>query len=97
MVNQYGTYVKGNLFRGNYKSPGGTMHTPRTGYDKASNIGYDAAYYGMLGYGLYQERAALGAAGRAIGRGVMSAGRAILGGAEAAAPVLAEGAMIAAL
>ena len=88
MVNQYGTYVKGNLFRGNYKAPGNLMHTPRTGYDKASNIG---------GYGLYQERAALGAAGRAIGRGVMSAGRAILGGVEAAAPVLAEGAMIAAL
>ena len=97
MVNQYGTYVKGNLFRGNYKSPGGTMHTPRSGYDKASNIGYDAAYYGMLGYGLYQERAALGAAAGAIGRGAMTAGRAIMSGFEAAAPVLAEGAMIAAL
>ena len=55
MANQYGTYVKGNLFRGNYKAPGGTMHTPRTGYSKAANIGYDAAYYGMLAYGLNQE------------------------------------------
>ena len=80
MVNQYGTYVKGNLFRGNYKAPGGMMHQPRTGYDKASNIGYDAAYYGMLGYGLYQERAALGAAGRAIGRGGHVSGQSDHGG-----------------
>ena len=91
MVNQYGTWVKGNLFRGNYKPFGGTMHTPRTGYSKAANVGYDAAYYGMLGYGLYQERAALASAGRAIGQGVMAAGRAVLG----AAPEIAEAAMIA--
>ena len=91
MVNQYGTWVKGNLYRGNYKAPGGTMHTPRTGYDKAANIGYDAAYYGMLGYGLYQERAALGAAGRAIGQGILSLGR----GLAAAGPEIVEGAMIA--
>ena len=91
MVNEYGTWVKGNLYRGNYKAPGGTMHTPRTGYDKAANIGYDAAYYGMLGYGLYQERAALGAAGQAIGRGILSLGR----GLAAAGPEIVEGAMIA--
>ena len=97
MVNQYGTYVQGNLFRGSYKPYQGTMHTPRTGYSKANNIGYDVGYYGMLGYGLYQERAALGAAGRAVGQGIMSAGRAILGGAEAMGPELAEGAMIAGL
>ena len=95
MVNQYGTYVQGNLFRGSYKPYQGTMHTPRTGYSKANNIGYDVGYYGMLGYGLYQERAALGAAGRAVGQGIMSAGRAILGGVEAMGPELAEGAMIA--
>ena len=59
MANQYGTYVQGNLFRGNYKRPGGTMHTPRTGYSKAANIGYDAAYYGGLAYGLYQGRETL--------------------------------------
>ena len=97
MVNQYGTYVQGNLFRGSYKPYQGTMHTPRTGYSKANNIGYDVGYYGMLGYGLYQERAALGAAGRAVGQGIMTAGRAILGGAEAMGPELAEGAMIAGL
>ena len=95
MVNQYGTYVQGNLFRGSYKPYQGIMHTPRTGYSKANNIGYDVGYYGMLGYGLYQERAALGAAGRAVRQGIMSAGRAILGGAEAMGPELAEGAMIA--
>ena len=45
----------------------------------------------MLGYGLYQERAALGAAGRAIGQGILAAGR----GLVAAGPEIAEGAMIA--
>ena len=68
MANQYGTYVQGNLFRGNYKRPGGTMHTPRSGYSKAENIGYDAAYYGGLAYGLYQGREVLGGAARAVGR-----------------------------
>ena len=95
MVNQYGTYVQGNLFRGNYKAPYAMMHTPRTGHDKASNIGYDVGYYGMLGYGLYQERAAIGSVVGALGRGLASAGRAIVGGVEAAGPEILEGAMIA--
>ncbi len=50
----------------------------------------------MLGYGLYQEQA-LGAVAGTIGRGLASAGRAVLGGLEAAAPEIAEGALIAAL
>ncbi len=53
MVNQYGTYVQGNLFRGNYNALYVMMFTPYTGHDKAGNIGYDVGYYGMLGYGLY--------------------------------------------
>ena len=68
MANQYGTYVKGNLFRGNYKAPGGTMHTPRTGYSKAANVGYDAAYYGMLGYGLSKSEPPSGQQGGRLAR-----------------------------
>ncbi len=49
----------------------------------------------MLGYGLYQERAALGAVAGALGRGLMSAGRAIVGGLEAAGPGIVEGAAFA--
>ena len=71
------------------------MHTPRTGYDKAGNIGYGVGYYGMLGYGLYQERAAIGGVVGALGRGLATAGRAIVGGLEAAGPEILEGAMIA--
>ena len=72
MVYQAGTYVQGNLFRGNYKAPYNLPHTPRTGHAKANNIGYDLGYYGMLGYGLYQERAALGSVASTIGRGLAS-------------------------
>ena len=95
MGHRYGTYVQGNLFRGNYKAPCDLPHTPRTGHSKANNIGYDVGYYGMLGYGLYNERAALGSVAGTIGRGLASAGRAILGGIEAAAPEIEMGAMIA--
>ena len=95
MVYQAGTYVQGNLFRGNYKAPYNLPHTPRTGHARANNIGYDLGYYGMLGYGLYQERAALGSVASTIGRGLASAGRAIVGGIEAAAPEIEMGAMIA--
>ena len=65
MAYQYGSYVQGNLFRGNYKKPGGQMYQPRTGWDKASNIGHDVGYYGALAYGLYQGREVLGGAARA--------------------------------
>ncbi len=85
----------GELVRGNYKAPYNLPHTPRTGYDKAANIGYDVGYYGMLGYGLHQERAAIGAVLGTIGRGMASAGRAALAGLEAAGPEIAEGALIA--
>ena len=90
MANQYGTYVQGNLFRGNYKRPGGTMHTPRSGYSKAENIGYDAAYYGGLAYGLYQGRETLGAAAGAVGHGIAG----LAGEAAAVAPEAMEMGML---
>ena len=90
MANQYGTYAQGNLFRGNYKRPGGTMHTPRSGYSKAENIGYDAAYYGGLAYGLYSGREVLGNAARTVGRGVGALAR----GAAEVAPEAVEAGML---
>ena len=96
MGHQVGTYVQGNLFRGNYKAYNSLPHTPRTGYSKANNLAYQIPYYGMLGYGLYQERAALGAVAGTIGRGLASAGSAIAGGVAAAAPEIEMGALIAA-
>ena len=90
MANQYGTYVQGNLFRGNYKRPGGTMHTPRSGYSKAENIGYDAAYYGGLAYGLYGGREVPGSAASAIGWGAATLAR----GAAEVAPEALEAGMI---
>ena len=90
MANQYGTYVQGNLFRGNYKRPGGTMHTPRSGYSKAENIGYDTAYYGGLAYGLYQGREVLGNAAGAVGRGIAGLAR----GAAEVAPEAVEAGML---
>ena len=91
MANQYGTYVQGNLFRGNYKKPGGTMYTPRSGYSKAENIGYDAAYYGGLAYGLYQGRETLGAAAGALGRGIVGLAQ---GAAEVAPEAIEMGMLI---
>ena len=91
MANQYGTYVQGNLFRGNYKKPGGTMHTPRSGWQKAENIGYDAAYYSTLAYGLYSGRETLGAAAGALGRGVAGLAR---GAAEVAPEAIEMGMLI---
>ena len=87
MANQYGTYVQGNLFRGNYKRPGGTMYTPRSGY----SIGYDAAYYSTLAYGLYQGRETLGAAAGALGRGIAGVAR---GAAEVAPEAIEMGMLI---
>ena len=90
MAYQYGSYVQGNLFRGNYKKPGGQMYQPRTGWDKAANIGHDVGYYGALAYGLYQGREVLGGAAGALGRGAAGLAR----GALELAPEAAEAAMI---
>ena len=90
MAYQYGSYVQGNLFRGNYKKPGGQMYQPRTGWDKAANIGHDVGYYGALAYGLYQGKDVFGSAAAAAGRGIAGLAR----GALAMAPEAAEAAMI---
>jgi len=90
MAYQAGTYVQGNLFRGNYKKPGGTMYTPKSGYSKFENIGYDAGYYGALAYGLYQGREVLGSAARGLARGV----GALAQGAAEVAPEALEAGMI---
>ena len=66
------------------------MHTPRTGYSKAENIGYDTAYYGGLAYGLYQGRETLGAAAGALGRGLAG----LAGEAAAVAPEAIEMGML---
>ncbi len=87
--------MQGNLFRGNYKALCNLPHTPRTGNAKATNIGRGVSFDGMLGYGFYSERAALGSVVRTIGRGLASAGRAVVGPAEAVAPELEMGAMVA--
>ena len=86
MAYQYGSYVQGNLFRGNYKKPGGQMYQPRTGWSKAENIGHDVGYCGALAYGLYQGREVLGGAARALGG--------LARGALEVAPEAAEAAMI---
>ncbi len=58
-----------------------TFRTPlERGEQKANNIGYDVGYHGMSGFGLDQERAALGSVAGTIGRGLASAGRAIPSG-----------------